>query len=269
MSAPLVYSAITAVAAELGRSGLAKSQTNAPEQYRFRGIDDLYDRLSPALAAHRLCILPRVLEREASERTSLDGSLLISVSVKVAYDLVSAEDGSVHVIEAYGEALDGGDKATSKAVTAAFKYALFQAFCIPVTGSEDADSSTYRLKRTNVAEEPVQGWEQWVLDIADVVRVCESHAALDRLHTTNRDIMRLLSTRRLDLYVALGETIRDRRKALTDRVVPKHESPVRGESDRVAPSRPMKAQPGPGLPIPPARKRRGAGKPNGKAQTDV
>ena len=38
--------------------------------------------------------------------------------------------------------MDSGDKATNKAMAAAFKYALFQTFCIPTEEMKDADAET-------------------------------------------------------------------------------------------------------------------------------
>jgi hypothetical protein len=214
VSSAKVYSAIAAVTAELSRTGIQKLQTNADDQYQFRGIDDVLKRLSPALTAAKLCILPRVLERSVTERLGTNGGLLISVGLKVAFDLVSAEDGTQHTIEAYGEALDGADKATAKAMTAAYKYAVLQTFCVPVSGSEDADAVTHRLKASEHVPEPVQGWERWMLDIGDVVRVCETGEALDRLQNMNRTLLKSISRERPDLYSQLGEIIRDRRLAI-------------------------------------------------------
>ena len=54
--------------------------------------------------------------------------------------LISVEDGSSHKVEAYGEALDGGDKATAKAMSAAYKSAMVQTFCIPVCESRGCGS---------------------------------------------------------------------------------------------------------------------------------
>lgn len=212
---PKVYAAISAITAELARTGIPKDQVNPEDQYQFRGIDDLYNRLAPLLAKQKLCILPRMLERESVERQGAGGELLLSVSVKAAFDLVSARDGSVHVIEAYGEALDGGDKATAKAMTAAFKSALFQAFCIPVIGEEDADARTHKLKRMEVVPQPDQGWDAWFNDMLAIVRVCESGEALDRLQNTYRSLFRSISAARPELYAALGNAIRDRRQAVS------------------------------------------------------
>jgi hypothetical protein len=223
MKAPKVYAAISAVAAELSRTGIAKNQTNQQEQYNFRGIDDVYNRLSPALAANRLCILPRVLERTCVERNGANGALLLSVSLKAAFDIVCAEDGSQHTIESYGEALDAGDKATSKAMTAAYKYAMLQTFCIPLSGTEDADVTSHQLSKSAHVPEPVQGWEQWTRDVADIVRVCESSEALDRLQNMNRQLLKGISRERPDLYKRVGETIRERRLAISSPAPAQHD----------------------------------------------
>lgn len=137
-----VYKAIAAVMGDLAKTGVAKAQTNTYDNYKFRGIDDVYNALAPLLSRHGLVILPRVLERVSEERASQKGGVLFYITVKAEFDFVSAEDGSKHTVCAYGEAMDRSDKGTNKAMTAAYKYAMFEAFCIPTEGSEDADSET-------------------------------------------------------------------------------------------------------------------------------
>src|SRR5690606_19364534 len=44
-----------------------------------------------------------------------------------------------------GEAMDSADKATNKAMSAAYKYAAFQTFCIPTEGDNDADATTHEV----------------------------------------------------------------------------------------------------------------------------
>jgi hypothetical protein len=46
-------------------------------------------------------------------------------------------------VQTYGEAMDSADKATNKAMSAAYKYAAFLAFCIPTEGDNDADATTH------------------------------------------------------------------------------------------------------------------------------
>jgi hypothetical protein len=137
-----VYKAINAVQAELAKDGITKDRKNVQQGYNFRGIDDVYNALAPLLAKHGLCILPRCTYREAVERATAKGGVMFSVAICAEFDFVCAEDGSKHTVVTYGEAMDSGDKATNKAMSAAYKYAAFQAFAIPTEGDNDADAHT-------------------------------------------------------------------------------------------------------------------------------
>jgi len=142
-----VYKAINAVQAELAKSGITKDRTNTQGSgYKFRGIDDVYNTIAPMLSKHGLCILPRVLSRQCEERQSKSGGALFYVTVEVEFDFVAAEDGSKHTVKTFGEAMDSGDKATNKAMSAAYKYAAFQAFSIPTEGDNDADGHTHDVQ---------------------------------------------------------------------------------------------------------------------------
>lgn len=138
-----VYDCIVGVAGELAQAGLGKTRNNAQQGYAFRGIDDVLNALAPLLAKHRLVILPRVLARTVTERASRNGGVLFCVVVEVAFEFVSAADGSRHTVVTYGEAMDSADKATNKAMSAAYKYAALQTFCIPTEGGDhEADALT-------------------------------------------------------------------------------------------------------------------------------
>lgn len=139
-----VYKAIAAVQGELAKVGIAKTRKNKQgEGYMFRGIDDVYAALSPLLSQHGLCVIPRVIERISVERQSSRGNPLFYVTVHAEFDFVSSEDGSKHTAATYGEAMDSGDKATNKAMSAAYKYAAFMTFAIPTEGDNDADGTTH------------------------------------------------------------------------------------------------------------------------------
>ena len=141
-----VYQAINKVQADLARVGISKARTNSQGAgYKFRGIDDVFNALSPLLATHGLCILPRMLTRNCEERMSKSGGNLFYVTVEAEFDLVSAEDGSKHTIRTFGEAMDSGDKATNKAMSAAYKYAAFMAFAIPTEGDNDPDAQSHEV----------------------------------------------------------------------------------------------------------------------------
>lgn len=147
-----VYQAINAVQDALSKIGIAKDSKNQAQNFNFRGIDAVYNAMSPLLAQHGLCILPRMLSRSCEERVNAKGTALFYVTVEAEFDLVSAEDGSKHTIKTFGEAMDSGDKATNKAMSAAYKYACFQAFAIPTEGDNDADAHTHEVKAAKVSE---------------------------------------------------------------------------------------------------------------------
>jgi hypothetical protein len=98
--------------------------------------------------------LPRVTSREVVERTNAKGTALFYVTVGAEFDFVCAEDGSKHTVVTYGEAMDSGDKATNKAMSAAYKYACMQAFSIPTEGDNDADSTTHEVRGRDEQPDP-------------------------------------------------------------------------------------------------------------------
>ena len=216
MRPPEVYRAINAVTAALAGDGILKARTNPIELYQYRSIDDVLNRLAPLIAEHRLCILPRVLERIITDRPSTATPMRVNILLRVAFDLVSVEDGSVHTVEAYGEALDDGDKGTAKAMSAAYKAAMLQAFCIPVAGTGDADAGmTARVARPSaLTGEPVEGWDRWAREVMETLGICESIAAVDRVQSGKRPQLRAISRERPDLYSALGECFAQQRELL-------------------------------------------------------
>jgi|TARA_R110000824_G_scaffold44320_6_gene129019 cysteinyl-tRNA synthetase len=138
-----VYECIAAVSDEIARTGIAKTHSNSAQGYQFRGIDDVYNALAPLIAKHKLVIMPRMMSRTQTEKATRSGGSLFCVVVEAEFDFVSATDSTQHTVRMFGEAMDSADKATNKAMSAAFKYAAFQTFCIPTEGDDnDADSSS-------------------------------------------------------------------------------------------------------------------------------
>lgn len=156
---PAVYRAIASVAGAIAKEGIAKDKRNSQQGYNFRGIDDVYNALAPILSQFGLVILPRVLKRIETEREARSGGALFNVVVEVEFDFVAAEDGSRHVVKTFGEAMDSADKATNKAMSAAYKYAAMQAFCIPTSGDNDADATTHEVaprRQASSAQSPAR-----------------------------------------------------------------------------------------------------------------
>lgn len=171
-----VFQAINAVQAALSVEGIGKTRRNTQGSgYNFRGIDDVYNALSPLLAKHGLVIIPRMLARTCEERQSKAGGALFYVTVEAEFDFVSAEDGSKATARTFGEAMDSGDKATNKAMSAAYKYAAFQTFAIPTEGNPDADAETHEVVH-GMSPSNLADWVQ-------AIEACDP----DRLESVVRD----------------------------------------------------------------------------------
>lgn len=175
-----VYAKIAAVQAELAKVGISKSRKNQTpgQNYSFRGIDEVYNTLAPMMADHGLCILPRIVEHSLVERgKTKNGNTIWSAVVTAEFDFVSADDGSVHVVRTIGEAMDSSDKATNKAMSAAYKYAALMTFAIPTEGDNDADAHTPEVVATPALVNDGQ-WSELIAMIeatnTDAGKFCEA-----------------------------------------------------------------------------------------------
>lgn len=152
-----VYKAIAAVSGDLAKIGISKDQVNTTQKYKFRGIDDIYNALAQLLCKHNLVILPRYTDRTVQERNARNGGTLFYVSVRGEFDFISTEDNSSHTVVIFGEAMDSGDKATNKAMSAAYKYAAIQTFAIPTEGDNDADTTTHDVLPKGIQHDRSEG----------------------------------------------------------------------------------------------------------------
>lgn len=183
MESAKVYTAITACTAALAKGGISKDRKNQQQGYSFRGIDDIYNALAGVLAANALCIIPRVLSRDVVERTTQKGGVLFYVTVEVEFDVVCATDGSRHTAKVYGEAMDSADKATNKAMSAAYKYMALQLFCIPTEGDNDADGTTHAV---TPARSPVPS--DALIAVLTAIGKAQTMADLDAVKPLLRDL---------------------------------------------------------------------------------
>jgi len=214
---PMIYGAISDVMTMLSKVGIAKNSKNVQQGYRFRGIDDMYNALAPFLSTARLLILPRIRSREITERETKNGGMLFYVVLDVEFDFVSAIDGSKHVVRVFGEAMDSGDKATNKAMSAAYKYACMQAFCIPTEGDNDADAQTHEVKgksdprgeiesRAVVDEKQVDKYVNLFTDALNADVEEEKRAELV-------SALRAELAGKNDLFIAIGERLESKQKS--------------------------------------------------------
>lgn len=166
-----VLKALCAVQSDLAQAGISKADTNTFDNYKFRGIDAVLNALAPILSKHGVIIMPSVTSSETRSVTTSQGKPQQHAKVTVEYTLYDAEGDSIKH-QFVGEGMDRGDKAINKACTAAYKYFLFEAFCIPVEGTPDADSES-----PEVAEKSTQEWVVELTASIDVIK--ESIASQD------------------------------------------------------------------------------------------
>lgn len=144
-----VYVAIDKIAEALGKVGIEKSH-RAPDvigKFMFRGIDDVLNALSPLLVTHGVRILAKDMER-----TTVQAGKGYVATVKVLYEITALRDGSSTTVVAIGDGYDTSDKATSKAISSAYKSMVFQTFVVPTEASIDSEASG-----DEPGEEPARG----------------------------------------------------------------------------------------------------------------
>lgn len=170
-----VYQAMAAVMADLAKVGIGKDQVNQQQRFKYRGVDDVMNTLAPILAKHGLLIIPRVQDRVVTERESKSGGTIFHTVLRMEFDFVASEDGSGHTACVIGEAMDSGDKAANKAMSVAYKYAAFQAFCIPLEGTDpDAETHEVRPPPLPTHAEAIAKW----LDAGDVSKALSIYSGL-------------------------------------------------------------------------------------------
>ena len=172
---PHVLRGIQQVIAAFAENGIGKNRKNESQGFKFRGIDDVMNRMAEHLVDANIVIIPRVTSRDVQERVNSRGNPLFYVTVNVDFSILSTIDGSIVVCSVPGEAMDSGDKATNKALSIAYKYMAFQLFAIPI--DEDPDATTHTLapkkEKTLTPDE-----QQVVRNLCDqagfpVERICE------------------------------------------------------------------------------------------------
>lgn len=144
-----IHAAICNVMKDVG--AVAKNDVNNFDKYKFRGIDAVMNALYPAMVKNHVFVTPTVLEATREDRQSRKAEPLIYSVLKVKYTFYTDDGSSVDAI-VVGEALDRSDKSTNKAMSAAYKYACFQTFCIPTEEFYDADKESIEAGQKNATQ---------------------------------------------------------------------------------------------------------------------
>jgi hypothetical protein len=136
---PIIYQKIGKIMKDL--SPITKDKKNVQQGFMYRGIDDIYNSLHSIFAENGVFAVPEVLSKKKEERQTKSGGALFYVDLTIKYTFY-AEDGSNISCIVEGEAMDSGDKATNKAMSIGYKYALMQILMIPTVEEKDPDGTT-------------------------------------------------------------------------------------------------------------------------------
>lgn len=141
---PLIYQLIgkaIGMISAIGKDRVSKDRSGA-EQFKYRGIDQVYNALNPVLAELGIFFCPEVIDQKREERTTRNGAMLVYTILTIRFTAY-APDGSSVSMTVIGEGMDSGDKSSNKAMSVAMKYAMFQLFCIPTEEMKDPDADVY------------------------------------------------------------------------------------------------------------------------------
>jgi len=126
---------------------VGKDHKNEKQGWKFRSIDDVYNAVNKAVKEVGITICPNyeIVTDKTEEVTNSYGkkSMQNEIVLKANYKIY-AKDGSYIEVVTFGKKLDYGDKGFNAAMSTAYKYMMFQVFCIPTEeeSKNDPDNET-------------------------------------------------------------------------------------------------------------------------------
>lgn len=144
-----IYEAINAVMTEVG---YVRKTRASGLNYTFAGEAALIANLRPEMVANGIFMhVAKISNVITREYATAKGTPMVNVALVMTLRFVHTS-GTYIEVEAAGEGSDTGDKATAKAMTAAYKYALRETFCIETGDDPDKYPSDERA-----SGQPVRG----------------------------------------------------------------------------------------------------------------
>lgn len=109
--------------------------------YAYRSIDAVYNALQPAMIEAGITVVPQVLDLQYIPKAQGEYNNIAIVKMSFRW---CAADGSYTETVVFNQGMDSGDKAISKAMANAFKYACFMTYVIPTEEMDTYDPDHYR-----------------------------------------------------------------------------------------------------------------------------
>jgi ERF superfamily len=155
---------------------VGKTDWNEQQHFKFRGVDAVINAVAPVFDQLGIIHAPELLEYTyqtveiGSNRTRMGH---VRLTVRYNFQGPGGPDAGVIPATVPGEAMDVGDKATSKAMSVALRTALIQTLNLP-TADRDPDADSY---------EQSEAWDKRITKIAsreDAIKLDnELHEAFD------------------------------------------------------------------------------------------
>ena len=137
---PMIYSSMAKILAEV--DSVSKGKTSVGKfSFKYRGIDDVFNALHSAFAAHGVFLTQELLEHSTEV---IEGRGLHHIA-KYRFTFWAIDGSSISCITG-GECIENGDKGLGKTASYALKTCLLQTFLIPTEDdSKDPDSTNQPL----------------------------------------------------------------------------------------------------------------------------
>jgi hypothetical protein len=142
MTQPTIFAALAAVMNDV--TSVSKGD-NSGQGYSFRGIDAVLNAVGPALRKHKVIVTPMVEDMVSNvvemgqRRTAMN-----HVQLTVRY-VWHGPNGDCIEARVVAEAADTSDKATSKAMSIAFRTCLLQVLALPVADTQAISAQQLRM----------------------------------------------------------------------------------------------------------------------------
>jgi len=147
-----IHEALAAIYREVGYVHKSGKVDSFGAKYTYAGEADLIAAVRPSMVDHEVYMhVAQVLNREHESFTNAKGTLMHHVRLDVLVRFAHGTSGTFIDCMASGEGIDSGDKATPKALTGAFKYAIRQTFCIETGDDPDGTPSSDQERREPAA----------------------------------------------------------------------------------------------------------------------
>lgn len=162
-----IHEAINAIMAEVG---YVQKTRSGGLNYTFAGEAALIAALRPAMVEHAVYMsVANITDIHRGEYTTAKGSVMQIVDLSATVRFTHAPSATSIDVVALGSGADTGDKASNKALTGAYKYALRQTFCIETGDDPDDRVSEPRAAKAQPAkpaaangdEKLSKAWAAW------------------------------------------------------------------------------------------------------------